>query len=317
MKHDFPFDPTYGYTLERMLTIQPPAPPEDFERFWRSTYEAALNVPLNIQRRKIDHASARYDVFEIEWDSLDRFRVGAWLTVPTSGIIRAGFVCGHGYGSRTGPDLALPVADAVGIFPCGRGFSRSAAPGLPDNSSQHVVHGIESRETYIHRGCAADFWTAGSVLLELFPSIRGRLFYRGGSFGGGIGALSIPWDKRFVRAHLGVPSFGNHPLRVTLPCVGSGESVRQRYIKQPAVMDVLKYFDAATAAAFFEIPVLVDCAVFDPAVPPPGQFCVYNAIKSEKELFVLEAAHFEGPNAARENVALWKKSEDWFGGSKK
>ncbi|MEZ5576382.1 MAG: hypothetical protein R3F44_12440 [Candidatus Competibacteraceae bacterium] len=37
----------------------------------------------------------------------------------------------------------------------------------------------------------------------------------------------------------------------------------------------------------------VAAARFDPAVPPPGQFAVYNALAGPKELFVLRAGHFD------------------------
>ena len=50
------------------------------------------------------------------------------------------------------------------------------------------------------------------------------------------------------------------------------------------------------------IPTHVDCALFDPAVPPPGQFCVYNAIRSPKKLFVRQAAHFEFPGVAADDA---------------
>jgi cephalosporin-C deacetylase len=29
--------------------------------------------------------------------------------------------------------------------------------------------------------------------------------------------MALPWDDRFQRAYLEVPSFGNHPLRVQMP----------------------------------------------------------------------------------------------------
>ena len=167
------------------------------------------------------------------------------------------------------PDLNLPIPHAAALFPCLRGQSRSRLPGVPENGMEHVLYGIESRETYIHGGCAADLWCAASALLALVPQAGERLDYMGGSFGGGIGALALPWDKRFTAAHLSVPSFGNHPLRLTLPCVGSGESVRKYHQTYPKVTEVLRYFDAATAARRIAIPVLVAAALFDPAVPRP------------------------------------------------
>jgi cephalosporin-C deacetylase len=114
----------------------------------------------------------------------------------------------------------------------------------------------------------------------------------------------LPWEPRIRAAHLSVPSFGNHPLRLTLPCTGSGESVREYHREHPAAIEVLRYFDAATSARRIRIPVLAACALFDPAVPPPGQFAVYNGLGGPKELFVLSAGHFDHPGAAEEDRRL-------------
>ncbi len=131
-----------------------------------------------------------------------------------------------------------------------------------------------------------------------------RLDYLGISFGGGIGALALPWDERFHRAHLNVPSFGHHPLRLTLPCVGSGEAVRRYQQHTGRVLETLRYFDAAVAARYLKIPVHVAAARFDPAVPPPGQFAIYNALAGQRELFVLEAGHFDHAGQVAENGRL-------------
>jgi cephalosporin-C deacetylase len=56
----------------------------------------------------------------------------------------------------------------------------------------------------------------------------------------------------------------------------------------------------ATAATRVRIPVHVAAALFDPSVPPPGQFAVHNALAGRKELFVLTAGHFDHPDAATE-----------------
>jgi cephalosporin-C deacetylase len=119
----------------------------------------------------------------------------------------------------------------------------------------------------------------------------------------------LPWDHRFKRAYLDVPSFGNHPLRVTLPCNGSGESVRLYRKTHPDVMQVLAYHDSATAARRIQIPVLVAAALSDPAVPPPGQFAVYNALPGEKRLFIRQTGH---PDTEADWVALRPKLAEWF-----
>jgi cephalosporin-C deacetylase len=182
-------------------------------------------------------------------------------------------------------------------------------------AARHVLNGIQSRETYVHRGCVADYWNAASALQALVPETTARLDYFGGSFGGGIGAMALAWDKRYTRAFLDVPAFGHFPLRAQAEgwrCTGSWESVRGYYRRHPEVLNVLAYFDSAIAAKFIEIPVMVGCALFDPAVAPAGQFAVYNALRGKKELLVAEAGHFEWPGLAEEQRRRDARIRAWF-----
>ena len=302
-------DPTYGHDLGALLQIGAPAAPPDYEEFWRETYAQTLRVPLRIERREIESPDADFRLFEIEFDGWQNFRVGGWLTLPRDGNFERGVVCGHGYGGREAAHFGIAGPRAAALFPCARGFNRSKRIGLPNGAARHVLHGIETRETYILRACVADLWASASALMELFPDSEGHLDYNGGSFGGGLGALMLPFDARFRRAHLDVPTFGNHPLRVQLPCHGSGESARSYYKRHPEVLDVLAYFDAATAASFIQTPTLVSPALSDPAVPPPGQFAVYNALAAPKELWVRQSGH---PTDAQDNAKLFAAASDWF-----
>ena len=310
MSTSFPDDPTYGYDQAKLLTVPAPAGPADFADFWQRTYEETCAVPLALARRPIKSPHPEFDLEEIEFDSLGGVRIGGWLTTPRQGSIEHGMVIGHGYGGREFADF---VRGAAVLTPCARGFNRSARPGLPNDAPHHVLYGIQDRETYIHRGCVADLWSAASALLACYPEVALRLHYSGASFGGGIGAMALPWDDRFRKAFLEVPSFGNHPLRVQLPCTGSGEAVRSYHRRHPEVMDVLAYFDAATAARFITIPVLASLALFDPAVPPPGQFAVYNGLAGPKELFIRQRGHFESPTEAAETRELTKRLDAWWG----
>ena len=107
---------------------------------------------------------------------------------------------------------------------------------------------------------------------------------------------------------LEVPSFGNHPVRVTIPCTGSGQAIRELWIRHPAVLDVLAYFDAATCAAFITVPVLVAPGLEDPAVPPAGQWSVYDALTGPKQLFTLTAGHSEYSGQQEEHELLGAES---------
>ena len=311
--HSFPFDPAYGYDRERLLTVNAAPEPAGFAAFWRQKYAEARAEACEPQMTLSPRQSVRgFQVYEVSFRSLGGQRIGGWISLPRDRPITRGLVISHGYDGRTGPDAEVPAADAAAIYPCARGLGASADPAIPADPLQHVLQGIESRDTYVHLGCAADVWAAATALIELVPASAARLAYLGASFGGGIGALALPWDDRFRRAYLAVPSFGNHPLRLELPCIGSGEAVRQYAQIHPEVRSVLAYFDASVAARHVRIPTLVAAALFDPAVPPPGQFAVHQGLAGPKALLTLPAAHFAYAGEAEDNQRAWSATVRWL-----
>ncbi|MFF8567465.1 acetylxylan esterase [Streptomyces albidoflavus] len=303
------------------MRVGVPAAPGGFAEFWRGRYEEALRVDTAPEVGAVEEVRDGVRVCRVSFSSVGGVRLGGWLALPVDGPAEHGFVVGHGYGGRDapGPDLPLPLPRSAALLPCVRGMGeRSRLPGVPSVADAHVLHGISSRDTYVIGECVADLWCAASALLELVPELAHRpsgprLGYLGESFGGGLGALALPWDDRFAAARLTVPTFGNHPLRLTLPCAGSGESVRRHHREHPQVVDVLRYFDAATAATLVRVPTLVAAALFDPAVPPPGQFAVHNALPEEvRALHVLSAGHFNHPGADEEAAGLARAEREFF-----
>ncbi len=295
--HGYDFDPGYNMDLAQLLTIDAPLPPADFADFWQQRHAAALALSPCPRLTPMEGPYPHHALYDLRYTSTGATEIGGWLLVPTHGRVRRGVVFGHGYGGCDLPQAQdlLPVEDAVLLFPCFRGIGRSPLPGVSADPNQHVLHHIEDRQRYIIGGCAEDLWLAVSALLALFPWVAGQVAYSGISFGGGIGALAVPWDARIGRLHLHVPTFGHQALRLTLPCVGSGEAVRNFQRESGfQVMNTLAYFDAASAARYLRIPVLVAAALFDPAVPPPGQFAIFNAIAGPlRRLFVLPCGHFD------------------------
>ncbi|EWY36461.1 deacetylase [Skermanella stibiiresistens SB22] len=316
--HPFPFDPTHGYSADDLLRVGSPEPPDDFEAFWRHRHDVALAVDPRpaLSGARVDAAHPGWQVLDIEYRSTGGFHIGGWLMLPRDEPVERGLVVGHGYGGREGPDFGLPVSRTAVLFPCFRGLSRSTRPPISRDPNWHVLHDIDKRDRYILGGCVDDLWIAVSVMLALYPWVAGHVAYCGTSFGGGIGALAIPWDPRIVRGHLEVPTFGNHPLRLTLDATGSSAAVRKFQRRHEDVLDTLRYYDAATAARFITVPMHVAPALFDPAVPPAGQFAIHNAIPGDrKKLFTLDAGHFEYPGQADQELALRRELEDFLAGS--
>lgn len=304
--HSYSFDPAYGYDLAHLLSIAPPAPPEDFAHFWRRRYHAAMALDPLPSLDATGQVIGCHRVHLLRYRSTDGVEIGGWLLTPLDGVPVRGVLIGHGYGGRDAPDTLAGLDDAVLLFPCFRGMGLSPVAGLSAQPFLHVLHGIQDRNRYVLGGCVDDLWLGVSALMALFPAVAGDIAVMGISFAGGIGALAAPWDARIGRLFIQVPSFGHQSLRLRLPCIGSGEAVRA-YQRHHGfnVMETLAYYDAASAARYLAIPTLVAAALFDPAVPPPGQFAIYNAIPEHwRRLFLLEAGHFDYPGKDAREQAL-------------
>lgn len=295
----YDFDPRYGCSLQDLLDFPLPDAPADFADFWRAEYRQMLQHRPQVriaQRQSLANGRVQETVY---YTSTDGCEIGGWLIYPEEEPVTTLLLEGHGYGGRAEP--GEPWQDGMAAFyPVVRGQPvLSMKDNLPSVAREHVVHGIGSREDYIIRGCVHDLWVAGTVLLQRFPQVS-NLIYCGGSFGGGLGALLLAWDQRFHAGVLRDATFGNQPFRATQRCEGSGAGVYELYRKDPAILSTLAYFDSASAAAWIQQPVFHICSLYDPKVPPPGQFSLWRAQQSEKVLFVKRTGHCEESHAEAE-----------------
>lgn len=288
------FDASYGHTLETLRTIAPIAPPEGFAERWMRWRDEARQVDAAPVVLSVDFAAGRR-VSVIEYSGVDGTRLRAWVVDPVSEVARVGVVHSHGYGGRDAVDLARVPDDAAAIFPVARGLpTLNAGVGAPELTAEHVLAGIDDPDRYSLGLCARDLWLAADALVALNGDVP--LYYVGESFGGGIGSLALPWDDRYIGGTLIVPSFGQYDERLAVHCLGSGEAVRAHVAAHPEARDVLRWFDASSAMTLAQVPVRVEVALWDPYVPPQGQFAVANAVEA-LELEVLPAGHAEYPGS--------------------
>lgn len=311
--HEHPFDPTYGYDLDELLAVQGPAQPHGFEGFWQDCYKAALAHKLDYEKIAVPQDDERFSLYKVMYTGMGGMKVGAWFAVPRGETTR-GRLLGHGYGGRENLECKDIATGIAVMAPVARGFHISANPELPINNEghKHVLIGIDHIETYIHRLVVQDMWIAHSILLAELPQLQSQVDYEGGSFGGGMGAICVAWDKRIASAHLHVPSHGNYPLRLTIPCVGSQNAVTTYYHSHPRVLKTLAFHDAAIHARHITVPTSFSCALFDPAVPPPGQFTVHNEIKPQfRKLYVITAGHHAYPQEPLEVGEAHTKGRVW------
>ncbi len=300
------------YSLQELFTPPPVlVEPADFDDFWTATFEEFGTGPVAWEVTDDLEATPDHRIQRIVYSSSTGEQVVAWLATP-HGAVTHGIVIGHGYGGRTEPDLDYLTPSTAAIYPVAPGQEVNEPGILPALPARNVLAGIADRSTYAHRYSVADLWRAASVLIDAVPDAADALDYIGSSFGGGIGALALPWDPRFRRASLEVPSFGHYPIRLSRRCTGSGESLRQYLRTHPEVRPVLDYFDSAIAAKRIRIPVHVGAAVMDPSVDPRGQFAVFHALGGAKRLTVRGSGHSEGPVEELSNALFRTNTLDFF-----
>lgn len=305
IKHDFPFDPTNGMTLEDFLQIKAPAEPEDFCSFWQNNYRLVMDAPLKYEiESEIWSPVPTEKIYQIKVTNYDGVKFTMWITRPENS--QGGLVIGQGYGNPANASSCR--YDLTTCFAAVRGLGPSQCKDIPWLPAHHVIYGIESKETYILRGVIADQWMAARVLLDIFPDCADNLNYSGASMGGGMGALLLPWDNRFKAAFLSVPTFGSE-IRFDYQSTGSGEACRKYVEEHPESLEVLRYFDASIAAKYIKIPVCCTPALFDPCVAPAGQFSVVNSIADEfKTVYIRETGHFTATDKDKEiesQAAAW------------
>ncbi len=309
----YDFDPTYNYSLEQLLQISPPREAKNYLAFWQNKYESTLRLTPQTVLHDRNDERGDWRIFDLSYSSTERFPIRGWLLIPKKGQVKRGFIIGHGYGGRDEPDLHLPFNDAVLFFPCFRGLSLSKKSPISSDPFWHVRHDIDKKDQYILGGCVEDLWMAVTALLRLFPQLEGHLGYLGISFGGGIGAMAMAMENRISRCHLNVPSFGHHSLRLKLKTLGSADSVQKVYMNaKKSTLKTLRYYDAAISAKYIKMPMHCALAKFDPVVAPPGQFAIYNALPNRKQLFVLDAGHYDYPNKKIQEIELLQELSRFF-----
>lgn len=307
-------DPFYRFEIDELLGHYSPALPRGFNAFWQACYESALNkTPSFKTLNKHKHVKAAWKITEVSFESTGDFPIIGWLLEPLNTKPTHALIVGHGYGGRTAPDFHLPFPEAALFFPCFRGLGLSTKAPVSNEPYWHVLHDIDKKDQYIIRGCVEDVWLSVTALLEKFPNLEGKIGFLGISFSGGIGALALAQEKRIARAHLNVPTFGDHRARLRLPTNGSGRAIQDFFKKQPSLLlKTLKYYDAANAASNISIPIHFALALRDNVVTPPGQFAIYNQVKSDKQLFVLTEGHADYAEKEAEEQRLLKELYTFF-----
>ena len=280
-----------SYTEKQLLAIRGEEPVQGFEEFWRKQYERAVNCKLDYTvEGEVWSPYSNIKIYRVSFISCDGFKIGMWVSRPEKSC--GGHINIHGYTNDIRPhapqDLSLTTA-----VPCVPGLGISMCKEVPWQLQYHAAYGFEDPEKYVIISGVRNIWMSISILIDMFPDVKDNITCSGGSLGGAMGALSVPWDARIKAAELSVPTLGGRIMMEYL-----GKPTDPSYVRAMKAQESesnMRTFDlcnAASAARYIRVPVLVTPAICDNNVPPPGQFAVANSIPEEYRILrIREVGH--------------------------
>lgn len=141
--------------------------PEHDDRWWDAIDTGLADLPANVQIEPDELRSGElFDGYRIQFTSLDRYVIGAWLSVPTGDGPHPAVLFTPAYASVVTPapyEFRTRYV-TMNLFSRGqRGADNPYAAAFPG----HLTQGIADPETYIFRGVVADTIRAWEVLREL------------------------------------------------------------------------------------------------------------------------------------------------------
>ena len=285
------------FDREEMLKIKGDTPIPGFKEFWMAQYAAARAWKCAYKiEDELWSPEEGTRIYKVRFTSIDGCSIGMWVSRPENSS--GGQLLAHGYGNPAVP----PVAEKGGrtiASPCVRGLGLSQCKDIPWQPGAHAMHNFEDPENYVITGGVRDLWIALTILIDMFPDTANNIVCRGGSLGGGMGAMTIPWDERIHYGDLNVPTLGgrillNYPVKEGSP----GEARRQKAFESEVNMRTIDLCNASAAAQFIKVPTLVTPALCDGTVPPPGQFAVANSIPEQyRTMRIKEIGHGEASEA--------------------
>lgn len=274
------------------VTIRCPA---DFDAFWADVLAESRALPLQVEET---HSALRstpeIEVHEVSYASLDQVRVFCWYARPVGHTGRLPLVIQYpGYISE--PALFREMAGqgyaVLSVAP--RGKLRSSDrinPGYPGL----MIHGIESRDTYIYRGFYADALRAVDLALARPEVDTDRIAVAGSSQGGGLSLVVAGLRADAVACtSVGAPYLTGMQAALELthsyPYEEINEYLRCFPARRAQVESTLACFDGLFFARKVQCPLIMNVGLQDDVCPPQTGMAAYDLVPApDKRLYTYE-----------------------------
>jgi cephalosporin-C deacetylase len=291
-------------------------PPDDLDAFWsRALAVAREHATEPVFTPYGDGLYGDLRVEDVTFSGGDGHPVRAWFMAP--GVVgqeklpcRVVFI-GYGGGRGLPADHTLYPAAGYATFVMDSrsqggswGLGHTPDPGAGASGPEHpgvMTRGITDPETYYYRRLYADavraVETAAAHPLVDPERIGVQGFSQGGALSLATSAL-LPDRIRLCQAHM--PYLCDIERAMTLaledPYTELVAFLAQHHDLTEVVHHTLRYIDCALLAPRIRARAIVSVGLMDGICPPSSVFAAYNAIESEKELYLYPYNGHEAPS---------------------
>lgn len=292
--------PSLDMPLEQLRQYKPPLHREsDFDAFWASTLNSALNQPLNAEWIPLNLPTPAVQCYALRYDGFADGgaapgRIAGWYVRPKSNGKFPGLCVYHGYSGRAPRPLDLLVYASLGFCVLSMdcrgqlGESQDAAAYPAGSHLGWMTRGITSPRHYYFRNVYADAVRALELLGRREEVDAARLAVTGVSQGGGLTLAVAALSQRPKLALPDIPFLCDFRRALAIAPIGPYPELagylRAHPHQQEQVLKTLSYCDNLNLAPRIRCRTVVSNCLWDDLCPPSTIFGVYNHIVAEKSI---------------------------------
>jgi cephalosporin-C deacetylase len=298
--------PSIDMPLEQMRQYRPSLYREaDFDAYWETTINEALNQPLNAELIPYVLAVKGLQCYAVRFDGFRGGRIAGWYVRPT---LRGKFpaVCiYHGYSGRGTRPLDMIQLACQGVcvlsMDC-RGQNGQSQDALMSDEGCHMgwmTKGIRDAKQYYFRFVYADALRALELLARREEVDDGRIAITGGSQGGALTLAVAALSDRPILALPDIPFLCDFRRAIQIAPNGPYPEIVNFLKTFPhqyeTAIRTLSYCDNLNLAPRIRCRTVVSNGLWDDICPPSTIFAAYNHITAEKQMEIYPFHKHEVP----------------------
>ena len=287
-----------SYAHERELELQkqviPQTKKDDFEAFWNNEMKKLREVPIEIEREKLDTPFDKYfTTYEITYNTHDKTKVHAYFTVPNDAKGKKLPCIARYHGGSLSKKIYLEIVSAgvccfaIDVRSQGGTTVDMAEYQSGDRVGHLMTRGVLDKENFYMKNIYLDAARAVDVIATLPEVDPERIVTYGVSQGGALAIAAAALTGKAIKTYASIPSFICIKQRIekNLGFFGGIHTyLRHNPQYTDLIFDNVTYFDINNMVSLLKNPVTISMGLTDPECLPQFVYSAYSHIPTEKDI---------------------------------